>query len=69
MCLFLLFFGLPEHNEVLHEEYLQKVFRQFHQFGKLYHLLQKQPVRENTMNKCFVLIQRNSKHHIHTIDE
>lgn len=62
-------FKLPEHNEVLHEEYLQKVFQRFHQFGKLYRLLHRQPIRENTMNKCIVLIHKNSKLHIHTIWE
>jgi hypothetical protein len=56
LCNFLEFFKLPGHNVVLHEEYLQKVFRQFRQFGKLCHLLQTQPIRENTMSKCIVLI-------------
>lgn len=35
---------LPEHNEVLHKDNFQKVFQWFHQFGMLYHLLQRQPI-------------------------
>lgn len=38
-------FQLPEHNEVLHKDNLQKVFQWFRQFGKLYHLFHRQPMR------------------------
>jgi len=37
-------FKLPERNEVLHKDNFQKVFQWFHQFGMLYHLLQRQPI-------------------------
>ena len=37
-------FKLPEHNEVLHKDNLQKVFQWFHQFGMLYHLFHRQPI-------------------------